>query len=189
MICVDALQRPVGEIFEEISPAPIASASLGQACRVRFVVSHERSRIDLPMPCLHQVYKAKLRDGPEVAVKVQFQPELSESGGSVSSVNKIRAPAEAAWNGRNCCSRKKPSKPPYLFQYTCCTTCSSAPGPLLAEAGSRPIQVASQSCSGRMLHCMSRSISSCNRLSSIIGRSGRASDMISDTNSTVGQGS
>ncbi|CAE7202936.1 unnamed protein product [Symbiodinium natans] len=47
------LGRPVGEIFEEISPAPIASASLGQ------------------------VYKAKLRDGPEVAVKVQ-RPGMEE---------------------------------------------------------------------------------------------------------------
>ncbi|CAJ1446794.1 unnamed protein product [Effrenium voratum] len=41
------LGRPVGEVFEEISPAPIASASLGQ------------------------VYRAKIREGPEVAVKVQ----------------------------------------------------------------------------------------------------------------------
>lgn len=47
------LGRPVGEIFEEISPAPIASASLGQ------------------------VYRAKLRDGPEVAVKVQ-RPGMEE---------------------------------------------------------------------------------------------------------------
>jgi len=47
------LGRPVGEIFEEISPAPIASASLGQ------------------------VYRAKLREGPEVAVKVQ-RPGMEE---------------------------------------------------------------------------------------------------------------
>ncbi|CAJ1392458.1 unnamed protein product [Effrenium voratum] len=47
------LGRPVGEVFEEISPAPIASASLGQ------------------------VYRAKIREGPEVAVKVQ-RPGMEE---------------------------------------------------------------------------------------------------------------
>jgi len=47
------LKQPVGELFEEISPLPIASASLGQ------------------------VYKAKLRDGPYVAVKVQ-RPGMEE---------------------------------------------------------------------------------------------------------------
>jgi len=41
------LGKPIGEVFEEITPEPIASASLGQ------------------------VYRARLRDGPEVAVKVQ----------------------------------------------------------------------------------------------------------------------
>lgn len=47
------LGQPVGELFEEITPEPIASASLGQ------------------------VYRAKLREGPEVAVKVQ-RPGMDE---------------------------------------------------------------------------------------------------------------
>mmetsp|Transcript_106838 Transcript_106838/g.335076 ORF Transcript_106838/g.335076 Transcript_106838/m.335076 type:complete len:627 (+) Transcript_106838:2221-4101(+) len=47
------LGQPVGELFEEISQEPIASASLGQ------------------------VYRARLREGPEVAVKVQ-RPGMEE---------------------------------------------------------------------------------------------------------------
>jgi len=47
------LGQAVGEMFEEITPEPIASASLGQ------------------------VYRARLRDGPEVAVKVQ-RPGMEE---------------------------------------------------------------------------------------------------------------
>jgi len=47
------LGKAVGEIFEEITPEPIASASLGQ------------------------VYRARIRDGPEVAVKVQ-RPGMEE---------------------------------------------------------------------------------------------------------------
>mmetsp|Transcript_128426 Transcript_128426/g.256517 ORF Transcript_128426/g.256517 Transcript_128426/m.256517 type:complete len:749 (-) Transcript_128426:350-2596(-) len=47
------LGKAVGEIFSEITPEPIASASLGQ------------------------VYRARVRDGPEVAVKVQ-RPGMEE---------------------------------------------------------------------------------------------------------------
>jgi len=47
------LGQPVGEVFSEISPEPIASASLGQ------------------------VYRARVREGPEVAVKVQ-RPGMEE---------------------------------------------------------------------------------------------------------------
>lgn len=54
------LGRPVGEIFEEITPAPIASASLGQETWLVGALSRGA-----------EVYRAKLRDGPEVAVKVQ----------------------------------------------------------------------------------------------------------------------
>mmetsp|Transcript_37196 Transcript_37196/g.81640 ORF Transcript_37196/g.81640 Transcript_37196/m.81640 type:complete len:756 (+) Transcript_37196:105-2372(+) len=47
------LGQPIGQVFAEISPKPIASASLGQ------------------------VYRARLRDGREVAVKVQ-RPGMTE---------------------------------------------------------------------------------------------------------------
>mmetsp|Transcript_63702 Transcript_63702/g.197693 ORF Transcript_63702/g.197693 Transcript_63702/m.197693 type:complete len:762 (+) Transcript_63702:678-2963(+) len=52
-IIENELGLPVGELFEDISAEPIASASLGQ------------------------VYRARLRDGPEVAVKVQ-RPAMEE---------------------------------------------------------------------------------------------------------------
>lgn len=61
------LGRPVGELFEDISEKPIASASLGQ------------------------VYKATLRDGPQVAVKVQ-RPGMEDVVGLDLYLLRIGAP-------------------------------------------------------------------------------------------------